>query len=100
MLIVIECDSDIDTGVAVTGGLSELGLGSGTGQSPQQQQQHALQDLFGAPAPSPVANGPAQPSLPVLLAAEQAKGLTLRGQITRMDGRIGMFQALCTTTRS
>ncbi|KAL3140598.1 hypothetical protein ABBQ32_005169 [Trebouxia sp. C0010 RCD-2024] len=66
------------------GGLGELGLGS----QPAQQSQPSFQDPFGAPASPPAAAPPAQQSLPVLLSADKAKGLTLRGQIARMDGRI------------
>lgn len=73
----------------MTGGLGDLGLSAGSSQPPQQQQP-SFQDPFGAPAPSPAASSPAEPSLPVLLSADKAKGLTLRGQLTRMDGRIGV----------
>ena len=74
----------------MTGGLGDLGLGGGApSQPPQQQQQPSFQDPFGAPAPSPAAAAPQQ-NLPVLLAADKGKGLTLRGQLARMDGRIGM----------
>ena len=75
-----------------SGGLGDLGLGGGPSQPPQARQQPSfplvLQDPFGAPAPSP-ASAPAQQDLPVLLSADKAKGLTLRGQLARMDGRIG-----------
>ncbi|DBB17838.1 TPA: hypothetical protein ACH3X3_002858 [Trebouxia sp. C0006] len=69
------------------GGLGDLGLGGGPTQPPQARQQPSFQDPFGAPAPSP-ASAPTQQDLPVLLSADKAKGLTLRGQIARMDGRI------------
>ena len=73
---------------ALSGGLGDLGLGSGSSQPPQQSQP-SFQDPFGAPASAPAATPPVQQSLPVLLSADKAKGLTLRGQIARMDGRIG-----------
>ena len=71
-----------------SGGLGDLGLGGGPSQPPQARQQPSFQDPFGAPAPSP-ASAPTQQDLPVLLSADKAKGLTLRGQIARMDGGIG-----------
>ena len=63
-------------------------MGGGPSQPPQARQQPSFQDPFGAPAPSP-ASAPAQQDLPMLLSADKAKGLTLRGQLARMDGRIG-----------
>ncbi len=72
----------------LSGGLGDLGLGGGPSQPPQARQQPSFQDPFGAPAPSP-ASAPAQQDLPMLLSADKAKGLTLRGQLARMDGRIG-----------
>ena len=86
--------------VGVTGGLGDLGIGGGPSQpSQQEQQQPSFQDPFGAPAPSPATSAPAQPSLPVLLSADKAKGLTLRGQLARMDGRIGMPSTRSTQTQ-
>ena len=79
----------MDESMAVcSGGLGDLGLGGGPSQPPQARQQPSFQDPFGAPAPSP-ASAPAQQDLPVLLSADKAKGLTLRGRLARMDGRIG-----------
>ena len=83
MLIIPFC-------VECTGGLGDLGLGGAPSQPPHQSQQSSFQDPFGAPASTPAAAPPAEQSLPVLLSADKAKGLTLRGQIARMDGRIGM----------
>lgn len=86
-----------------SGGLGDLGLGGGPSQPPQQSQQPSFQDPFGAPASAPAAAPSAEQSLPVLLSADKAKGLTLRGQIARMDGRIGTHcrvnsnQQLCKT---
>ncbi len=77
-----------ETWAVCLGGLGDLGLGGGPSQPPQARQQSSFQDPFGAPAPSP-ASAPAQQDLPVLLSADKAKGLTLRGQLARMDGRIG-----------
>lgn len=77
--------------LAVVGGLGELGLGGEPSQPPQAQQP-SFQDPFGAPAPSP-SNAPQQAPLPTLLSADKGKGLTLRGQIVRMDGRVGRFDA-------
>lgn len=89
---------------ALSGGLGDLGLGGGgPSQPPHQSQQSSFQDPFGAPASTPAAAPPAEQSLPVLLSADKAKGLTLRGQIARMDGRIGTHccdinkQPLCKT---
>lgn len=76
----------------LSGGLGDLGLGGGPSQPPQQRQQPSFQDPFGAPAPTSAAGPPAEQDLPVLLSADKAKGLTLRGQIARMDGRIGECQ--------
>lgn len=75
---------------AFTGGLGDLGLGGGPTQPPQAQQP-SFQDPFGAPAPSSAGGPPQQAPLPTLVTADKGKGLTLRGQIVRMDGRIGML---------
>ena len=85
-------------GLSNSGGLGDLGLGSGPSQPPQQSQQPSFQDPFGAPASAPAAAPPADQNLPVLLSADKAKGLTLRGQIARMDGRIGTH--CCVTTNN
>ena len=89
--------------IQFSGGLGDLGLGGGPSQPPQQSQQPSFQDPFGAPASTSAAAPSAEQSLPVLLSADKAKGLTLRGQIARMDGRIGTHchvnskQRLCKT---
>lgn len=78
--------------ICIAGGLGDLGLGGGPSQPSQAQQQPSFQDPFGAPAPSPAAATSQQAPLPTLLPADKGKGLTLRGQIIRMDGRIGALQ--------
>ena len=80
----------------VAGGLGELNLGqSAQAAAPAAPAAPAADaDPFSAlsrPAPQQQQQQatPAQSSLPVLLAADKGKGLTIRGQVVQQDGQTG-----------
>ena len=85
-------------------GLAELNVGGPVAAAPQAQPKAAAPsadpfadpfDMLGGGGAAPKAAAAPTPQLPVLLSAEKAKGLTLRGQLERQNGQIGKLSILC-----